>query len=214
MHSCVACCLQSTSKSVCEQLHDFHCPDCNLYTPSCTLNKQELSTVCGDEATIRRIDSQHSARFLRSWAQHHRLKNYNRMTKQEVCTNIVKLINGDTTVLTSEKAPRRKRLRKLRPKRKKTDVPAAPSKVTIPLGYRSCVCGTKECKDTMFKYFREIHDYNWPEKYFPWIYVGVSSRPSRREQKQITNERDRARALKRDDKLHTATQFVLPTSTN
>ena len=138
--------------------------------------------MCADEEAIRRLDSQHSARFLRSWAAHHRLKNYKRLTKEILCVNIGKLINGDVSVLTSEKGPRRKCLSKLRPKRKRTVVPTpSPSilpKTTVPLGYRTCICGTKECKDTMFQYFREVHDYSWPEKYFPWIYVSFPSRPS------------------------------------
>ena len=145
MYACSAgkgCCLKTTSKSVCDKRHDFHCPDCMLYTPACTLSKKELSTVCGDEGAIRLLDSQHSARFLRSWAAHHRLKNYNRLSKELLCVNIGKLINGDTSVLSSEKGPRRKRLTKLRPKRKRTVVPAPSSilpNTTVPLGYRTCM---------------------------------------------------------------------------
>ena len=48
---------------------------------------------------------------------------------------------------------------------------------TLPPGYRTCICGTKECKDTMLNYFNSMHDYNFPDKYFPWLYVTVPCKP-------------------------------------
>ena len=194
------CCLRSTSQEVCETSHDAHCPDCKLHSKLFSLDKAEKCTVFNDERTVQDLNLRHSARFLRSWAAHHRVKNYNRLSKHDLCCNIPKALRGDESVLSKEKALRRKRLTKLRSKCKRVTTKTSDSKkqLAVPLGYRSCICGTDECKETMISYFRDIHDYQWPEKYFPWLYVKVPSQPDASSGKK----RRPARVLRREDKLH------------
>ena len=47
----------------------------------------------------------------------------------------------------------------------------------VRLGYRSCICGTEECKEAMSAYFDGIHDDCDPTKYFPWLYVNIPKLP-------------------------------------
>ena len=156
--------------------------------------------MCNDELTVQKLNLRHSARFLRTWAAHHRVKNYNRLPKDILCDNIAKALRGDRSVLTKEKTLRRKRLPKLRSKCKKVSSKGSNTKKqsAVPPGYRSCLCGTDECKQTMLSYFREVHDYEWPEKYFPWLYVKVPSKPDT----SFDKKRRLAHVVKRDDKLH------------
>ena len=129
------------------------------------------------------------------------MKNYNRLAKDVLCDNITKALRGDASVLSKEKTVRRKRLRKLRPKcNKKVSIKDSSTKkaAAVPPGYRSCICGTEECKQTMLSYFREVHDYEWPEKYFPWLYVKVPSKPD----VSFGKKRRRSHVVKREDKLH------------
>ena len=194
------CCLRSTSQTVCVKRHDAHCPDCKLHSKSFSLDKTEKYTVCNDELTVKNLNLRHTARVLSAWAAHHRVKNYNRLPKDVLCGNIAKALSGDTSVLSKEKTLRRKRLSKLRPKCKKVSAKdsSAKKKSAVPPGYRSCICGTDECKETMLSYFRDIHDCTWPDKYFPWLYVKVPSKPDT----SFDKKRRLVHVLKRADKLH------------
>ena len=204
MYSCVAshpCWLQSTSESVCSKVHDVHSPDCELYSAASSLTHDERITVNGgDQASAQRLQGDHSRRFLQLWAQHHRLRNYKRLKVAELCLNLAKALSGDNALLSKETSSRRKRRRSNR--QPSTSTVAKIRNVSLPLGYRSCICGTQECKTAMINYFNNIHDYEWPEKFFPWLYVGIPAQPSIKRLKASTKG-SRARAIQtnRDEKL-------------
>ena len=42
---------------------------------------------------------------------------------------------------------------------------------------KTCICGTDLCKQTMVNYFNNYHDYDWPDKLFPWLHVGIPKWP-------------------------------------
>ena len=173
------CCLKSTSKATCEKAHNSHCPDCALHS-DVKLTAEESNTVIGDEHTATRLQKAHSRRFLQSWAQQHRLKNYKRLKLTDLCQNLAKALSGDDSVRSKEKSDRRTPSTKRRSKRRKTTAVATPKEGNarkVPAGHRSCICGTDECKQAMYHYFDEIHDYTWPDKYFPWLYVSIPSLP-------------------------------------
>lgn len=207
MYSCAAskpCCLKSSSAEVCRKRHDVHCPNCELYAESIILSKQEKSLVCGGKETAQRLKIEHSANSLRAWAKHHRLRNYKRLDVDKLARNLVLAICGDTSVLSKESKARRRRLSKLRPK------PTAAGKErpkrakrlhNLPPGYRTCICGTDECKDVMLKYFNEIHDYNFPDKYFPWLYVKVPCKPRDTAVSSERGQRARDRTHQKESKL-------------
>ena len=204
MYSCVAnqpCWLQSTSESVCSNVHYVHSPDCELYSAASSLTHDERITVNGgDQASAQRLQGDHSRRFLQLWAQHHRLRNYKRLKVAELCLNLAKALSGDNALLSKETSSRRKRRRSNR--QPSTSTVAKIRNVSLPLGYRSCICGTQECKTAMINYFNNIHDYEWPEKFFPWLYVGIPAQPSIKRLKASTKG-SRARAIQtnRDEKL-------------
>ena len=208
MYSCEAsktCWLRSTCTDVCTQRHDAHSPDCKLYSTSCSLTAEEKSTVCGDKEALQRIKAGRSRRLLQGWTQHLRLKNYKRQKLDALCENILKLITGDESVRNKNKKARQKRRRSTRVPlatkdvaRKKTAT--ADNKQVVPEGYRTCVCGTEECKEAMIHYFREIHDCTWPEKFFPWLYVGVPKRPTGESSAKDSSQRAQARSLVREQR--------------
>ena len=187
------------------QRHNAHSPDCKLYSTSRSLTAEEKVTVCGDKESLQRIKLGRSRRLLQGWAQHLRLKNYKRLKLDLLCENILKLITGDESKQSKEKKSRRKRRRSTRQPLATKDVVAKKTSTTdnkqvVPDGYRTCVCGTEECKEAMMHYFREIHDYTWPEKFFPWLYVGVPKRPTGDSSVKDSSQRAQTRSLVREQR--------------
>ena len=209
MHCCAekGCWLRSTSKDVCMQRNAAHCPDCNLYSSSCLLTAEEKTTVCVDKDAFQRIKLGRSRRFLQRWAQQLRLRNYKRLPLDSLCENIAKVVQGDTTLQSKERKPRRKRRFSKRKSPPLTKSDASTNKRTktteeqLPAGYRSCICGTEECKEAMKMYFRKVHDYTWPDKFFPWLYVGIPKLPSSESTSKVTRARARERSLVREEKV-------------
>ena len=182
MHCCNArkpCCLRSSSEQVCSQQHDAHCMNCELFSHLFSLTVNESATVFGGKETAQCIRDAHTKNSLLPWAKHHKIKNYCRLTHDKLCVNLAKAISGDNSVKTTRKQPRRRptKRKRISVERDNNNASAIATKSKMPLGYRSCICGTQECKQTMIEYFRKYHDYNWPDKLFPWLYVGVPKRP-------------------------------------
>ena len=83
--------------------------------------------------------------------------------------------------------------------RANTRISAAKQKkkaIVVPPGYRSCCCGSDECKTAMLHYFRNVHNYDDPAYFFPWLYIEVPKMP-----KASTKSRSKARRLERSNKL-------------
>ena len=201
MHYCKAkkpCCLRSSSEQVCSQRHDAHCMNCELFSHLFSLTANESATVFGGKETAERIRYAHTKNSLLPWVKHHKVKNYCRLTHDNLCVNLAKTISGDNSVKTTRKQQRgRPRKRKqINAKREDNNASATTAKSKMPKGYRNCICGTQECKETMIEYFRKYHDYNWPDKLFPWLYVGVPKRPRARQNVRCVTKG--AEAKKRD----------------
>ena len=75
-------------------------------------------------------------------------------------------------------------------------VKTAKRELAVPPGYRTCCCGSDECKKAMLHYFHHVHNYQDPAYFFPWLYVEVPKMP-----KSSTKNRSKARQLLRDNKL-------------
>lgn len=215
MYCCASskpCCLRSTSKLICEKSHNAHCPDCKLHSADIALTAEESSAVIGGEQTAKRLQKEHSRRFLQAWAQLHRVRNYKRLPHDVLCGNIIKALCGDNSVRSKERAPRRTQPTRRQSKRRKINTVAGTnevSSVTVrPDGYRSCICGTEECKQTMYNYFSAIHDYAWPEKYFPWLYVRMPSKPKVDIKNSTRGARARDQRLARAEKARRRSLFL------
>ena len=88
MYSCNAtqpCCLRSSSEQVCSKRHDTHCMDCELFSHLFSLIANESATVFGDKETIQRMRDAHTKTSLLPWAKHHKVKNYCRLTHENLC---------------------------------------------------------------------------------------------------------------------------------
>lgn len=214
MHCCASskpCCLRSNSKLICEKSHNSHCPDCELHSEDVSLTAEESSTVIGGEETAKRLQNTHSRRFLQAWAKQHRLRNYKRLSSTVLCANLVKALGGDNSVRSKEKARRRTPPVRRKSKRRKT-TPATGtnelSAVAVPAGYRKCICGTEECKESMYKYLNTMHDCTWPEKYFPWLYVSIPSIPKQTVKTSTRGARARDSRLARAEKARRRSLFL------
>ena len=74
--------------------------------------------------------------------------------------------------------------------KKKRKVPNTPP------GYRTCCCGNEDCKQAMLSYFRDVHRYDDPAYFFPWLYIEVPKMP-----KKNTKSRSKSRQIQRDNKV-------------
>lgn len=205
MHSCSSsapCCLQSKSKEVCAKKHDFHRPGCELYDESISLSPQELSTVIADKNFTTQLYASTGIRVLRAWAKHHHIKYYKRLNKQDIVQNLAKVMRGDKSVI-STKRGRSTPTPKPKTRRSKRNKPIQESKFVtnkVRQGYKSCICGTEECKEAMSEYFERVHDYLDPTKYFPWLYVNIPKLPKPEDQQSrssLRNDRVANRQAKR-----------------
>ena len=197
MYSCQAqkpCCLKSSSLQVCSQRNDVHCIDCELFSHLTPLGPDESVTVCGDEQAAKRLRCAHTKTSLIPWAKHHKIKNYCRLTHDQLCVNLAKKISGDSSVMMQRKAPRKRRKRNQKTNKNDEENNPQVKKNGMPEGYRTCICGTDLCKQTMVNYFNNYHDYDWPDKLFPWLYVGIPKRP----REHVRSTTRGSRVLKRE----------------
>ena len=65
-----------------------------------------------------------------------------------------------------------------------------------PPGYRTCCCGSDDCKEAMLSYFRNVHRYDDPTYFFPWLYVDVPKMP-----KTNVKSKSKARLIQRENKV-------------
>ena len=203
MYSCSSshpCCLQSTSKGVCGKKYDAHCPDCELYDESICLSLQECSTVIADKDFEARLTNAHRRRVLDAWAKHHRIKYYKKLSMKILVQNIAQALSGNKSVISTKRGRSSPKLSARRSKRNK---PIKESKFVsskVRLGYKTCICGTEECKTAMAEYIDGVHDDSDPTKYFPWLYVNIPKMPKPEDQQSRSGMRpDRVlnRQLKR-----------------
>ena len=192
MYCCSAaqpCCLRSTSLDVCSKPHDSHCHDCKLFSHLFALDPKESATVSGGGESARRLKDKHTKNSLIPWAKHHNIKNYCRLNHSQLCEHLAKAISGDNSVKSN-------RTRKpTRRKRKAENAVDTVANNRMPLGYKTCICGTEECKKAMVDYFRNCHDYDWPDKLFPWLYVNVPKRPRDNAKASTKGSRARERSM-------------------
>ena len=207
MHCCAAekpCCLRSTSLEVCSKRHDVHCIDCKLYSHLFSLEPEEVVTVSGGDDLARRLRDKHTKNSLIPWAKHHKIKNYCRLNHGRLCEHLAKAISGDNSVKSGRTRRPKRRKRKAEKSENAVNVVA---KNRMPLGYKTCICGTDECKQAMVDYFHNSHDYSWPDKLFPWLYVNLPKMPRENVKNSTKGARARQRDLNRLQKLQRTQLF-------
>ena len=68
--------------------------------------------------------------------------------------------------------------------------------ITNPPGYRTCCCGSNDCREAMMHYFRHVHRVDDPTHFFPWLYKSVSKLP-----KPNVKTKNKQRLQDRHDKI-------------